>query len=165
MQTKTSKKNRNKVNLWLDIALFIVYLIGMVPRFGSLAVHEWLTLGMILVLIVHLLLHWDWIVTVTKRLFSKLPGKQRLNYILNFLFFIDMIVIMLSGVMISREALPLMGINPSMNFFWRRAHDISANLGVLILGLHVGLHWQWIVGTFRTYVSRPIARALNKSAA
>ncbi len=164
MTPTPKKKNRNKINLWIDIAIFITFIIGMVPRFGSIAVHEWLTLALIVVLIVHLLLHWDWIITVTKRLFGQLPSKQRINYILNVLLFIDMIMIMLSGIMISEVALPLWGILIPRNFFWRGAHSLSSNLGVVILGIHVGLHWQWIVNTFHTYVIRPITRAFNKPA-
>jgi len=36
-----------------------------------------------------------------------------------------------------------------MNFAWRRLHDMSANFALLIMGLHLAMHWNWIVTTFK----------------
>jgi hypothetical protein len=37
------------------------------------------------------------------------------------------------------------------------AHDASANVFLLLLGLHTALHWNWIVDAFKRYVFQPIA--------
>lgn len=141
--------NSNRTKLLLDIALFVAFLITMDPRFSGLAIHEWLSIAAAGVVIVHLLLSWEWIVNVTKRLFGKVGGGAKVNYILNWLLFINGILIMLSGIMISEAALPAMGITLPMNFAWRRLHDMSANLSLLIMGLHIAMHWNWIVTTFK----------------
>jgi sulfite exporter TauE/SafE len=56
---------------------------------------------------------------------------------------------MLSGIMISESAMPTLGIALPMNFAWRRLHDMSANIALIIMGLHLAMHWNWIVTTFK----------------
>jgi hypothetical protein len=141
--------NSNKTKLILDIGTFLTFLVAMDPRFSGIAVHEWLTLALAGTIIVHLLLNWDWIASVTRRLFVKAMNGARINYVLNWLLFIDGILIMLSGVMISETAMPALGIALPANFAWRRLHDMSANLALIILGLHLAMHWNWIVTTFK----------------
>lgn len=141
--------NSNRTKLFLDIALFAAFLITMDPHFSGLAIHEWLSLAAAGTVIVHLLLSWSWIVEMTKRIFGKGLNGARMNYILNWLLFIDGILIMLSGILISEAVLPTLGISLPMNFAWRRLHDMSANLALLIMGLHLAMHWNWIVTTFK----------------
>jgi hypothetical protein len=141
--------NSNRTKLLLDIGTFLAFLITMDPHFSGLAIHEWLSLALAGTIIVHLLLNWDWIVNVTKRLFVKATNGARVNYVLNWLLFIDGILIMLSGIMISESAMPALNIVLPMNFAWRRLHDMSANIALLIMGLHLAMHWNWIVTTFK----------------
>jgi hypothetical protein len=149
-----SKPSRNRVNLYLDIALFVAFLITTAPHFSGIAIHEWLSIALIAAFVIHLLLHWSWIVNTTKRLFGRTTARNRVNYVLNAALFVDMVVIMFSGIMISESALPALGIPIAPGFAWRRLHDSSANIGLLIFALHVALHWQWIATMFATYVLR-----------
>ncbi|HNC10106.1 MAG TPA: DUF4405 domain-containing protein [Anaerolineales bacterium] len=139
----------NRTKLLLDIGTFLAFLVAMDPRFSGIAIHEWLTLALAGTIVVHLLLNWEWIVNVTKKLFGKGLNGSRVNYILNWLLFIDGILIMLSGIMISEAALPALGISLPMDFSWRRLHDMSANLSLIIMGLHLAMHWNWIVTIFK----------------
>ncbi len=139
----------NRTKLLLDIVTFLAFLITMDPHFSGLAIHEWLSLALAATIVVHLLLNWEWIVNVTKRLFVKATNGARVNYVLNWLLFLDGILIMLSGIMISEAALPAMGILLPLNFAWRRLHDMSANLALIIMGLHIAMHWNWIVTTLK----------------
>ena len=149
-----SKQNRMK--LLLDISTFVAFLIAMDPRTSGVAIHEWLTIALGATVVVHLLLNWNWIVEVTKRLFAKGKGLNgaRTNYILNWLLFIDGILIMLSGIMISETVVPAFGLSLPLNFAWRSLHDLSANISLILMGLHITLHWSWIVSTFKRMVLR-----------
>ena len=51
--------------------------------------------------------------------------------------------------MISEVAMPALGINLGRSFEWRSLHDLSANLFLVLLGLHTALHWDWVINTFR----------------
>ena len=67
----------------------------------GLTIHEWLGIGLGLAVIVHLLLHWSWIVQVTKRFFGRTTWTSRINYALNILFFIALTVFIFTGLLIS----------------------------------------------------------------
>ena len=158
MQLARKKTSRTKINFLIDFIIFTAFLVAMDPRLTGIAIHEWLSIAFGATIIVHLLLHWQWLVATTKRIFSKIAAQARLNYILNTLFFIDMTLIIFTGIMISESALPLLGIRLQPNLFWRWLHTFSADAGVYILGLHVALHWKWVVNALKRYVLRPLPR-------
>jgi hypothetical protein len=107
-------------------------------------------------ILVHLLLHWDWVVATLRRFFGRLPASARFNLLLNSALFIDLTIIIFTGIMISREALPLLGISVPGGMVWRGLHVASANLSVFLAGLHVAVHWKWIVNAIRNYVVAPL---------
>jgi uncharacterized protein DUF4405 len=158
IENQTKSKSQTKTKMVVDIVIFIAFLIAMDPHSTGIAVHEWLATSLIAALIVHLLLSWDWIVQITRRFLGKMNNQARINYILNWLLFIDGMVIMLSGFMISESLMPFFGITLPHNFAWRSLHDLSANLFLLLLGLHTALHWNWIVDVFKRYVLQPVGR-------
>ena len=153
--------SQTKGKWWVDVLIFIGFLITMDPHTSGLAIHEWLSLSMIGAMVVHLLLNWDWIAEITRRFLGKLGGQNRINYILNWLLFIDGTLIMISGIMISEIALPLMGIQLPLGFAWRTLHDMSANIALLLMGIHTALHWNWIVNTFNKYLIQPVVRLFS----
>ncbi len=148
---------QNLAKLLVDTTAFIGFLILMDPRSTGLAVHEWLGLAGFGVVITHLLLNWKWIVEITRRFFTRISGRSRLNYILNSVLFIDMSLIMFTGIMISKSALPALGISLPQGFLWRSLHHTTTDLLVPILGLHLALHWNWVVNTTKRFVLQPVA--------
>jgi len=161
MENQSKIRTQTKTKLVIDVLIFIAFLITMDPHSSGIAVHEWLATAAIAALVAHLLLNWDWIVQITRRFLGKVNTQSRINYILNWLLFIDGTVIMLSGFMISESLLPFLGISLPGNFAWRSWHDLSANLFLILLGLHTALHWIWIVDAFKRFVFRPIGRIFS----
>ena len=131
------------------------------PRSSGIPVHEWLTVAIAGVIVVHLLLNWSWIVDVTKHLFIKSTNGSRLNYVLNWLLFIDGVLIMLSGIMISQSVMPSFGVTVPEGFAWRGLHDSSANLFLIILGIHLALHWNWIIVTTKRLFMQKRAQSVS----
>ena len=157
MQKEPIQRNRNKVNLIVDSAIFTAFLVAMAPRFSGQAIHEWLGIAFGAAIITHLLLHWQWIVEVTKRFFTKAQWSARINYLLNSLLFIDVTITIFSGLMISKSALPLLGIQMQSGGIWRGVHTFAANLFLALVGLHIALHWHWIVNMLSRYVVAPLS--------
>ena len=157
-EIQNSSKSQTKTKLVIDIIIFFIFLIAMDPRSSGIAIHEWLATSAIAALVVHLLLSWDWIVNITRRFAGRVNSTSRINYILNWLLFIDGTVIMLSGFMISESLLPFLGIQLPRGFAWRSIHDMTANFFLLLLGVHTALHWSWIVDAFKRYIFQPVGR-------
>ncbi len=156
MQTKRKQPNRNKTNLLIDFAIFIAFLVAMAPHFSGIAVHEWLSIAFAAAIVTHLLLHWNWLVGIAKNFFTKARWSSRLNYGLNLLLFMSMTVVIFTGIMISEVALPQLGLRVASGGAWRQLHDTSANLTVIIVGLHLAVHWQWIVSMTKRFVIGPL---------
>lgn len=159
MNNSKRKTNPTKVNLFLDVVIFAAFLLALDPRLTGIALHEWLGLAGAAAVVVHLLLHWEWIVGVTRRFLGRTSGAARLNYVVDTLFFIDLVVISLSGLMVSQALLPLLGLEAPGGTFWLVAHSLSADLAVALVAVHAALHWKWIVNAVRRYVLRPVAAA------
>ena len=157
MQSTSAASNRNRTNLIVDSAIFVAFLVAMAPRFSGLAVHEWLGMAFGAAIVTHLLLHWQWIVEVSRRFFGKAQWSARVNYILNALLFIDITLIIFSGLMISEVALAQLGIQLAQSGIWRGLHETTANLFLVLVGLHVALHWQWIINMVKRFVITPLA--------
>ena len=57
----TSTKN----NLILDITIFAAFLAIASPKLTGNTIHEWLALALAAAIVVHLLFHWKWLVTIS----------------------------------------------------------------------------------------------------
>ncbi|MFD3163422.1 DUF4405 domain-containing protein [Herpetosiphon sp. NSE202] len=166
MQTATKPKigNRNKTNYLVDLVIGMSFLIATAPNATGEPIHEWLSMGLLAMIMVHLLLHWHWIVAITKKLFGNVAWQQRINYMLNISLFIDLTIIMFTGVMISKTVVPLLGLKLPSNMTWRSLHGLASNVVVVLVGLHLALHWDWIVRSSKRYLLQPIAKRLHKPA-
>lgn len=86
MKQRTLSKRRFSqvlVNFWVDIILFIAFIFSMNYGFTGIVIHEWLGIAFGISLIYHLLLHWKWIVAMSKKLLGRMPGMNRLKYVVN----------------------------------------------------------------------------------
>jgi hypothetical protein len=142
-----SKQNLTK--LFLDLTAFVALLIVSAPRFTGVAIHEWLAIALSGAIVVHLLLNWNWVVQITSRLFSKSAKNSRFGYFLNWGLFASGIMIMLSGLMISKTVVPLLGLPLPQDMSWKSLHELSTNITMALMGLHVALHWSWITSMFK----------------
>lgn len=143
-------------NFVLDTLIFIAALIAFEPRLSGIAIHEWLSLALGITLIVHLLWHWEWIINVGKRYFQRLFHISRLKFVVDLLLLIAFVLVMLSGLLISRSILPLLGIETHHRSIWRVLHSLSADGSLLLLAIHLGLNWDWIVCVLKRYVWKPL---------
>ncbi|MFK7805870.1 MAG: DUF4405 domain-containing protein [Anaerolineae bacterium] len=152
--TEKPKKKRSltQIKLYVDIFLLIGFILVNMPQSTGIPFHEWVSFLFIMPLILHILLDWKWVVSVTKRMFGRLPGEVRVNHILDLVIFIMMVLAMFTGTIISEAALPAMGINITIDPFWQGMHDLTANLTMLLIGIHLAMHWPWIKSAFSRYI-------------
>jgi uncharacterized protein DUF4405 len=154
--------NKTKTNLFLDITIFIAFLMMSNPALTGFAVHEWLGVSFSAALITHVLLHWDWVVSITKTFFKKLIHESRLNYAVDGLLFTAMTSAMLSGLMISENVMAAFGIQLSVSRVWYSIHSLSADLSLIMVGLHFALHWKWVVNSIQRYIISPVRGLIQR---
>ena len=151
----------NRTNLFIDIGIFAVFLVAANPDLTGLALHEWLGVALAGTMIVHLLLHWRWIVTVSLHFSRPLLHDSRLQYTADALLFISFTTVVMSGLMISRVVAPSLGIAMARYPAWLSLHDLSADTTLVLIAAHTALHWEWVVKTFTRYIINPLAGLLH----
>jgi len=139
----------NLVKFILNILLAIVFLLLMDPRsFYGLLFHEWAGLIIVLFFLIHKILNWGWIKKLTGRFFSRVPGKARINYVLDVLLLAGLTLITISGMAISRTIDFFFFFFGYSGGFWRIMHTSSSLLVLALFGIHLGLHWKWVLQRF-----------------
>ena len=150
---------RTRFLLILDTILFVSLVLLVEPRFAGLAVHEWLGLAIMPLIVVHIVYAWRWIAATLVRLGVKGAWRLRVNVVLNMALFIAFTVAIFSGLMTSFIALPSLGIAPGNYGSWLLLHNQWTLYVQILAGLHVAMNWGWIVGAVRRVVlARPTAR-------
>ena len=136
----------NRFKFYLSLSATIVMLLLMDPRsFYGLVFHEWAGLIIGLFFILHKLLNWTWIKKVTPGFFRKCPARARVNYVLDVLLLVGLTLMILSGIAIART-IDLSWMKPGgSSFFWRIMHTSSSFLTLALFGIHLGLHWKWVL--------------------
>lgn len=165
MQKSPQQINRNMVNLALDVGIFVGFLVVMAPRFSGVSLHEWLGVSFGAAILAHILLHWQWIVEISKRFVSGAQTMARINYLVNMLLFIDVTIIIFTGLMFSESVTPLFGLHIRNGRFWQPLHSLSSRFLLVPIGLHIALHWQWIMNMVRRYAITPLRPAPQLQAA
>jgi hypothetical protein len=156
---------KTKTNLIVDIGILIAFLVANNPSLTGLPVHEWFAVAAGVVFIVHILFHWDWVVSVTKTFFNKLIHESRFNYLVDALVLVAYVVVFISGLLISRNVMLTLGIHLSASPAWREFHSLSANLALVLTGLHFAMHWKWFVNAIKRYILSPIHSLAKQPAA
>jgi hypothetical protein len=148
---------RIRLDFWLDVTLLAAYIVAYSFNFTGDVIHEWLGLGLGVALLLHLTLHWDWVIRTTARLLRR-GGRDRLLYAVNLALLVVMTLCIASGVVISRVALPELGILIQGSLFWDRLHIATAEITLALAGVHVGLRWRWLVSVGRRMLGGPRRR-------
>ena len=143
---------RTRLDFWLDAVLLVAYTLAYSLGFTGIATHEWLGIGLGVVLLVHLTLHWDWVIRTTQKLL-RWNGRERFIWLVNLLLLVSMTLCIASGILISEVALPALGIALPASSFWRQVHGTTATLTLVLVPIHAALRWRWIVGVARRFAA------------
>lgn len=147
--------SRNQQNLWVDLISTVGVLVTVAPRFTGIPWHEWLSMLFVVVLVLHTVLHWRWVLEITTHFFQRLVHHTRFNYVLNFTLLAFFTILIGSGLMISESFMPLLGWIPAPSRPWRVLHRLTAEGIIWLTALHIALHWKWVVHALERYVLRP----------
>jgi hypothetical protein len=155
----------NKTNLLIDLALFAAFLVAMEPALTGIPLHEWLSLALAAWAVVHILLHWNWVLSVGARLIKNVYFNSRIKFVVDVLLFIAFTLVMLTGLMISQSVMVFLGFQPARAPVWRALHDQTANATLLLVAFHFALDWSWLATMTHRYLLAPLASLFHRRAA
>ena len=128
-------------------------------------IHTWSGVAMIAVVVIHLSLHWRWVVNMARRMVKEVFGKGahmnargRFNLWVNITVAISFILTALSGVYFLFVPGGRGALDPLFLFTrqtWDLLHTWSAVVLILAAVAHFIIHWNWIVK-----VSRGVTKGL-----
>jgi hypothetical protein len=187
MSTRQSVSPRTRNNWLIDTAVFLGALLSMLsgvyfliftsggfeggrnPWYGIVVlftrhtwedVHTWGGLLMVTAVVLHLIMHWSWVKTMTRRLWQngRFSAGARRNLLINGWIALSFVVTAVSGLYFF--FLPEGGYQAGQNLAWdpgflfsRPVWDVIHTWGGISLTLaalwHIYIHWGWIVKVTR----------------
>ena len=135
------KKTSQKTHWWIDLGLLLGYLFSFYLELTGLALHQWLGVGVTILALIHLILHWDWVVCVFSRFFGKTSGRSRVYLLLDILIMVGAVLIFETGLVISTW----FNLDLSNYLSWLDIHVYASIITLGLTVLKLGLHWRWIV--------------------
>lgn len=141
------------VKITIDILMTVLLLFLMAYSMVGEKAHEWLGIGMFALFILHHVMNNAWSRNLLK---GKYTPFRILQTVLVVLAVVSMLGSMISGIVLSRHVFSFLPITGGQ--WWARTvHMLSAYWGFVFVSLHLGLHWNIIIGM--------VKRVLYKSSA
>lgn len=135
-------KKKTIIKITLDTVMLIVLALMYKKSALGLAFHEIGGLAVIGAFVIHKLLNWDWIRSVTVKLFSKkVLMRTRVMYALDVCLLVLFLLIGISGVFISKIVFGMGG-----GQVFKTVHYCASAVAIALVGVHLGLHYSYLKG-------------------
>ena len=146
-------KHKNLLKIIFDVVMILLFALLYDTSASGVAFHEIGGLVIFGFFLTHVLYNKKWVAQVTKRLFGKgLNARSRILYLLNVLLLVSFLLTGLSGIRISHVVFT--GLEKAGDV-WLRLHIASALAALLLVAVHLGLHWKFILGVLKKYGNIP----------
>jgi cytochrome b561 len=134
-------KNTGKVIFALLLAIVLITLMN--SRIFTLTYHEIAGLAIGMAVVIHLVWNWQWLRAVSGSLFSSRVGaRARIAYLVDLLLLVTMLLIVISGIFISKVLFPNLQIDTAV---FRPLHSGLPYLAIALAGIHLGLSWNKVL--------------------
>ena len=130
--------------LIVDSVLALVYALAANPAVTGIPVHEWLGLGVLLVVLVHTVMHFDYLLETFRHARHR-RGARLAKALLDFALVAVFMLCTVSGVMVSGTVLQDFGFYAEGYYFWDPLHAASAKVLLALLLVHVVANWRIVV--------------------
>jgi hypothetical protein len=119
-------------------------LFAMAYRITGDAPHEWIGVAVFILFVVHNVINWRWYRGLFR---GKYDFRRMVNTAVNLLLLATMMMLVISGVLLSRTVFAFMGFSGGMGV--RQAHTTAAYWGLILIAVHLGMHWDMIMAVMR----------------
>jgi hypothetical protein len=132
------------IRLIIDLAMTGLLLCAYAYRIIGDTAHEWVGVSILVLFLIHNILNKRWY----KNIFSGTYNRRRIVMTaVNLLLLLTMAVLIITGLLHSRTVLAFLHLPGGMMI--RLIHTSAAWLGIILIAVHIGLHWGMIMNTFR----------------
>lgn len=129
----------------IDVLMTVLLVVLMAYPMTDQLIHEWTGAGMFLLFIAHHILNRHWFKALGKGKYNTLRTVQTA---VDILLLADMLALMFSGIRLSRYVFTFLpGLGSAATA--RRLHMLASYWGLVLMGLHLGLHWGMMASLFR----------------
>lgn len=137
-------KLKMKIKIGIDFIMTVLLILLMAYQVVGDELHEWFGAAMLVLFITHNILNIKWYKNLFK---GKYKPVRILGTILNFAVLAAILSLGYSGIIMSRHLFAYLPINSGMALA-RVMHLAGSYWGFVLMSLHLGLHWNMIIGIF-----------------
>lgn len=148
-------------NLVVDAVALVVYALAANPSVTGIGVHEWVGLGLAVLLLAHCALHAGWVADAVPGAVRRPSWTRTGNLLLDAVSFAAFAVVTVSGVLVSGAVLPAFGLYADGYYFWDPLHAISAKVLLALLLVHLVAHGRWLGRIARLLEARIASRRIR----
>ncbi len=141
----------------IDLIMTVLLLFLMARQLTGDTAHEWIGAGMLILWIAHYIWNWSWYSHLFK---GKYTPMRILQTVINFAVLLSMLGSMVSGIILSREVFAFLPLSGGIALA-RPLHVLSAFWGFVLVALHLGLHWNMILGIVRKATGPVVSKPLR----
>ncbi len=129
----------------IDAVMTLIMVLLMKIVFLGLLWHEILGLGIFFLFLIHNILNFNYLKCIFKKFFSDcMKTKVKVGLVLDILLSFVVTGIVVTGIMVSKEIFPF-----GYSGFVSQLHHSLSYLSLILISVHVGLHWCEIMCAFR----------------
>lgn len=135
--------------VYLDTAMLLLVCVLETIKLTGLEWHQWLGFALCPLVLLHVLLQWQWFATQFRNMGKRGGYRIRLSAVLNLVLFVLMAAVLFSGVFASRQSTALIAERLGRVRVWHEVHGWLNFVLVVFVGLHLALNWDWILAALR----------------
>lgn len=133
---------KQTVKITVDVIMTVLLLLLMAFELIGRTAHEWFGVGMFVMFVIHHILNRKW---TAHLLNGKYTPARVLQTLLALLVLLCILSSMVSGIILSRHVFAFLPIEGGRS--WARVlHMIGAYWGFVFMSLHLGIHWNMMLG-------------------
>ncbi|MBS6561388.1 MAG: DUF4405 domain-containing protein [Clostridiales bacterium] len=138
--------------LGIDLIMIVLLLLLMAKQITGNFVHEWIGTGMFIFYMLHHVLNFQWYTHLFR---GKYTPFRVVQFVVNLLLLLSMFGTMISAIVLSREVFVFLPISSGIALA-RPTHILCTFWSFTLISLHLGLHWNMVLGMLRK-AFRPIS--------
>lgn len=140
---------KNIIKIFIDIIMTILFFVLLAYNLTGCTMHEYLGFLIFAFFILHHILNFNW----CKNLFKgKYNLTRSLNTFINFMLFICMLGLIISGILFNRDVVEFFNLS-NIKVLNKKVHVICSYWGFIFMSAHLGMHWGIFINMSKKFIN------------